>query len=427
MANKFNGFLDSLVNAALNPKGNLGDFAHAARLYTDSNLALAPKTKFLYHVFLEIDPNAAGLIQSLDAKKVNEMGMLVKNAELPKYRSTVTQKKKYNRIKNVQTGIEYDPVRITFHDDNSSLTTALMQAYYRFYFADGNQRRDNGRAYAKVPDSTYEGSSRNKYKFGLDNNNPGVPFFKSIQISQLSRGGYVTYTLVNPIVTNWGHDRLDNSDGQGTMENFMEIAYESVFYDSGRIEGGANGEPNGFGQDHYDNTPSPITLQGGQVNDIGAIIGGVIDIYDYIANGESFDNPLEAVIVAANLFGSIRELSTDGLREQGLNIISSALLKTAFGTSGVSDTLFPKTGGLGADSDLVLATTGGLNVAAFNASQARQQLANDPAALEAAAKKLFNKDFQNAGGVGGVNGANAAYSALPESTKQGYRDQALGA
>ena len=52
MANKFNGFLDSVAGSALNPKGNLADYQHASRLYTDNNHALAPKTKFLYHVFL---------------------------------------------------------------------------------------------------------------------------------------------------------------------------------------------------------------------------------------------------------------------------------------------------------------------------------------------------------------------------------------
>ena len=28
-----------------------------------------------------------------------------------------------------------------------ALTTALLQAYYRYYFADGNQQKDNGKAY----------------------------------------------------------------------------------------------------------------------------------------------------------------------------------------------------------------------------------------------------------------------------------------
>jgi len=83
MANKFNGFFNSVAAGALNPKGNLGDYQHAARLFTDNNHALAPKTKFLYHVFFDINPTAASIIPTINAQKINEMGMLVKSADLP--------------------------------------------------------------------------------------------------------------------------------------------------------------------------------------------------------------------------------------------------------------------------------------------------------------------------------------------------------
>ena len=51
MANLLKGFLDNLGKGVLNPKGNLGDFAHGARLYVDDSFRLAPKQKFLYHVY----------------------------------------------------------------------------------------------------------------------------------------------------------------------------------------------------------------------------------------------------------------------------------------------------------------------------------------------------------------------------------------
>lgn len=426
MANKFNGFLDNVAGSILNPKGNLGDFAHAARLYTDNNHALAPKTKFLYHVFLDINPVAASIIPSITAQKINEMGMLVKSADLPKFTAAVETKKMYNRVKNIQTAIEYEPVNITFHDDNSSLTTALMQAYYRYYFADGNQRRNSGRAYNRDVDSTYEGADRNQYKFGLDNNQQ-KPFFNSIKISQLSRGGYVTYTLVNPIVTTWGHDSLSNQDGGGTTENTMQIAYEAVFYDAGKIETGAQGEPTGFGQDHYDNTPSPISILGGGATSIGSIIEGALDLYDWIAGGDSFDNPLEAALAAANLIGNVRNLSSEGLRQGGLNILTTAIGNVAgVNVNGVANTLFPKGRGDGGSSKLLLATAGAaVAVNAINNFRSRQQLESNPAALNSAAKQQFAKSFQSQGNAGGVNEITSFWNALPESEKQTYREQAL--
>jgi hypothetical protein len=431
MANKFNGFLDSVAGSALNPKGNLADYQHASRLYTDNNHALAPKTKFLYHVFFDINKTAAGIIPRMavdGAKIINEIGMLVKSADLPKFSAKVETKKMYNRVKNVQTAIEYDPVTITFHDDNSSLTTALLQAYYRYYFADGNQKRNSGRAYSRTPDSTYEGPERNRNKFGLDNNNPGLPFFNSIQISQLSRGSYVTYTLVNPIITSWGHDRLDNQDAAGVTENQIQIAYEAVFYDAGKIEAGANGEPKGFGQDHYDTTPSPLSITGGGTTSIGSIVEGALDLYDYITGGDTFKNPLEAALAAANLIGNVRNMSSEGLRQGAFNILTRAVGNVAgINVGGVAQTLFPKSGGNGGQGKLLLATAGAaVAVSAINNYRQRQELQNNPAALESAARAAFGKDFQNNGNAGGVNERNAAWNGLPSSAQQIYRNRALG-
>ncbi len=62
----------------------LRDFQHASRLYRESDLRLAPKTKFLYHVVFNINSNA---LKNLGFKyrHQNEINMLVKTAELPKF------------------------------------------------------------------------------------------------------------------------------------------------------------------------------------------------------------------------------------------------------------------------------------------------------------------------------------------------------
>ena len=57
MANILTPFLDGLKSGVLEPKGNLGDFAHAARLYVDDSFRLAPKSKFLFHVVFNINQN----------------------------------------------------------------------------------------------------------------------------------------------------------------------------------------------------------------------------------------------------------------------------------------------------------------------------------------------------------------------------------
>jgi len=410
MANKFNALLDSIATGALTPKGNLGDWQHASRLYVDSNMRLAPKSKFNYHVQFVVTSEGASIIPKLfSGLPLNEIGMLVKQADLPKYSSNVDQKRKYNRIKNVQTGINYTPVNITFHDDNQGLTTALLQAYYRYYFADGNQRINAGRAYAVKPHNTYMGTEMNKYKYGMDVNNPGVPFFKEIRISTMSRGEYVTYTLVNPLLTEWSHDDVNNSDGQGTLENRITVAYEAVFYESGRVRAGANGAPAGFGQDHYDTTPSPISLAGGGATGLGAAIEGAFSLYDFIASGEAYENPLLAVLMGANLIGNIRGLSKEGLRQEGFGLLTGALgAATGINVSGVSQTLFPKNGGKGGGKDLLLAAAGVAAVGAITSSKGF--LKNNPAALDSAMQRQAVKNFQSTTG-GSVADGKSAYEA----------------
>ena len=83
MANLLKGFLDNVLKGALNPKGNLADFAHASRLYVDDSFRLAPKQKFLYHVVFNINPGAQISDPPL-ANHQRELNMLVKNVDLPK-------------------------------------------------------------------------------------------------------------------------------------------------------------------------------------------------------------------------------------------------------------------------------------------------------------------------------------------------------
>ena len=399
MASKFNALLDSVASGLLNPKGNMADWQHAARLYTDRDMALAPKSKFLFHVQFEVSPPAQSIAPKLfSGSTLNEIGMLVKRADLPSFSANVETKKKYNRVKNIQTSISYDPIDIDLHDDNEGITTALLQAYYRYYYADGNQQKDSGKAYKINPHSTYEGPSSNNYKFGMDVNNPGVPFFKSIKISVMSRGEYTTYTLVNPILTSWRHDNLDNSDGAGTMANSIQVAYEAVFYNQSTITTGANGEPVGFGQDHYDTMPSPISLQGGAKLGLGGTIGGALDLYEFISSGEAYNNPLLTILTGANLIGSIRNLSKEGIRQEGFNVLTGALGQaTGINVGGVAQTFFPKNGGNGGSKDLLLATAGvgavALVTSALSASKKRD-LRNNDAELDSAREQKSIEQYQ---------------------------------
>ena len=120
-----NGFLDNLASGALNPKGTLGDFQHAARMFVDDSHRLTPKVKFLYHVTFNINPDVTAVIPQLRQKHMNELNMLVKTAQLPAYNIQTDIKHQYNRKRVVQKRIDYQPVQISFHDDTIGITIEM--------------------------------------------------------------------------------------------------------------------------------------------------------------------------------------------------------------------------------------------------------------------------------------------------------------
>ena len=102
----------------------LRDQQHAARLFLDDNYRLSPKQTFLYYVQINLNQDLAssilgGPISSQGISQQFEIGMLVKSVQLPKYTIDSKILNAYNRKNIVQQSIKYDPVSITFHDDNS--------------------------------------------------------------------------------------------------------------------------------------------------------------------------------------------------------------------------------------------------------------------------------------------------------------------
>jgi len=266
----YSEYLDNLFKGITNPKGTLGDAAHAQAVFRRNFYRLAPRQKFLYHTVFELSDDALRVLTTFNQNTIlqKEINLLVKTADLPKMNVEVTTKNMYNRKKNVQTAISYDPVNISFHDDNLGLTTALLEGYYRYYYVDGNHRSDT---IAFDPRNTYKGESFHGYRYGFDNDSIG-PFFKSIQIFQLARQSYTGFELINPMLTSIQHDTMDYSDSVGTVENQIQVAYEGVRYSRGGVE---EGTPKGFAEEHYDKSPSPNTLAGGNTNFFGP--GGVFE------------------------------------------------------------------------------------------------------------------------------------------------------
>jgi hypothetical protein len=226
----------------------LRDPQHAARLFSDDQFRLAPKHKFLFHVSFSINPAAVQNINLIQRHR-NEINMLVKSCDLPSFAVTVETLNQYNRKKNIQTTHKYQPINITFHDDNMGVINQLWQSYYSYYYAD-SLAGTNPSAYKR---NATKSSNYINTPYGLDNGST-TPFFNHIIIYQMARHEFVSYKLHNPIITSWNHNKVDYEQSKG-HDNAMQLAIEAVSYGNGVVE---LGEPEGFGFEHYDNTPSPL-------------------------------------------------------------------------------------------------------------------------------------------------------------------------
>jgi len=320
MANKFTRFLGGVAQGLLNPKGNLGDFQHASRLYLNNAYALAPRTKFLYHVYFDINPEAITAPQWAE-KHQQEAGLLVKTADLPKFQFETVTKNQYNRKKIAYKMINYEAINIVMHDDNVGVINSLWALYYGYYIRDRHLKPDE--AYSKDPYSSADVFKRHRY--GLDNGQFS-DFFRSITIYTMSRRRFNSYTLINPKITAWNSSNVDQSDGRGIMDATMTIEYEAVQYGTGTVVKGK--EPKGFADLYYDLTPSSLSVAGGGgslfgIGDTGFVTNAT-DIFGEVFGGDAFSSPqsfINTAIKAINTYEGIKNITKEGLRAEALNII----------------------------------------------------------------------------------------------------------
>lgn len=274
---------------------NLKDYTHASKTFRSDGYANAPKYKFIFHTYFSINSEA------WEEGAGGNYGILVKDVKLPSYQFQTQQLNQYNRKRIVQTKLRYDPVQITFHDDNNNTINRLWYAYYTYYYADATKPTVFLGKRGAVPPNN--GNSNSQQSTNADynitniyndsiagNDNWGyigetaqpkfghkVPFFKNITVFGFNQHSFTAYTLINPIVTNFGHDTYNYEEGGGVMKNSMTIDYETVVYNEGAIDGRSPGDiVTGFGDEaNYDRSLSPISKPGSN----GSILGknGLID------------------------------------------------------------------------------------------------------------------------------------------------------
>jgi len=321
-------------NLHADPKVNLRDWQHAARMFSDQQFRLAPKFDFQYHVAFNINKSA---LQNANivTRYGTEINMLVKGVTLPKFEIKADIVNQYNRKKQIQYHHLMGDVILTCYDDNMGLMNQLWQNYYSYYYADSTSAKATG-AYGRT---ATQNSDYIKTPFGLDNSST-APFFNYITIYQMARHEWVSAKLINPIIKSWDGNKLA-WDSNKTHEFSMTLAYEAVTYDSGTVEPGA---PEGFGLDHYDITPSP--LRG--VPDSTTINPSFVQALDIQASAPSFlNNTINSINAYQNTQSTLAPIGTAG-------ISTTAPLQTIGGVPGI---VFPQASSAGNNTTIAKSIT----------------------------------------------------------------------
>jgi hypothetical protein len=249
--------------------------------------------------------------------------MLVKTADLPKFNMNVEEKQQYNKKTYIGTKISYEPVTISFHDDHADTVNAFWKAYYEYNIADSLTVNPNVVGY-NTKDNMYD-ADPNVTQYGMDNvQQRKNPFLKSIQIFTLHKQRFTSFTLVNPVIGSWSHDNLDQADGQGIMQNTMQIFYETVLYGAGVVN--KNDIP-GFATIHYDLEPSPLSVLGGGTTSIFGP-GGIVDgIGSVIGDIQSGNFGVGTILKGINTYNNAKKIKAkDAVKEELKGIVKEGVL-----------------------------------------------------------------------------------------------------
>ena len=287
----------------------LKDYAHASKTFRTNGYELAPRNKFLFHVYFNLNTAEIPTLRNVfSTSEQAELGLLVKTIQLPTYTLDTETLNQYNRKRIIQKKINYQPVSMTFHDDGGDLSRNLWYNYYSYYYKDPNQQygsasSQNGTNGQVANEPGFSYNSRDIYAnnrsvndwgyigegysqgnaggsgggSGGDQTSGKPPFFRDITIYGLDQHKWASYVLINPLVKEWKHDQYNYSEGGGIMENSMTVEYETVKYYSGAI-GGSRPDTNvkGFADPaHYDNIRSSLARPGSTRSVLGQ--GGLLD------------------------------------------------------------------------------------------------------------------------------------------------------
>jgi len=292
------------------------DYKHASKIFLDGGLQ--PKHSFLYHVAFDF-----GQVSKVKNQQQLEIGLMVKEVTLPGFKLGVQKKNAYNRWDYAQTKIDYDDVRITFHDDSQDVVREFWYDYYSYFYRDSDYEDPLYRAghkYQSLQSNVWGYTPRDYQRLGQTEK---LQYLNAIRIYSLHQKEFSEYTLINPIISGFKHGEHRASDGSEVMQHEMTVQYEAVKYRKGYVTAD---NVKGFGKLHYDNTPSPLTPAGGGTNSIAGP-GGLLQTADEIVKDLSEGNIGSALFKGGRALNNLSNLDLKAVASAEIGSIAKDILR----------------------------------------------------------------------------------------------------
>ena len=255
----------------------------------DAQALYRNQPRFPFEYYININLNNVGTASSYIADYFNspqwaQVMPLVKSIDMPSMKIETTQLNQYNRKRISQSKIDFEPVKVVFHDVADGKTLKFWDIYYRYYFGDGSEPGKNEAKNTQQKNKTYSvetliknatpklnpaianlptsiknlfqsnaptganspvNTNGNKemtenivadkldsHLFGF--NLPQVGnvrnLIQTIDIFQVHGGRFNQVTLVNPRVAAFTHDVLNYSTSDKTLELTFTFEYEYAYY-----------------------------------------------------------------------------------------------------------------------------------------------------------------------------------------------------
>lgn len=215
--------------SSYNPNIFLKDSRTAARMWgmRDSKLQKLPRAKFLFMVnfFRPTSPNANYMDWATG------ISFIVKSITRPNISFKVETLNQYNKKRVVQTGLEYQPITVSFYDTYDQRVVKMFKEYVEHYYGDfAFGTRDSWNYDVTSAEYLQE---TDEFGFKVNGLIPNDEyFFENIEFYQFGGGTYNKFILIHPKLVSFDYDDEDYTDTTTPQMVNMTFAYEGIVMES---------------------------------------------------------------------------------------------------------------------------------------------------------------------------------------------------